>query len=123
MYASIQIVGNLANFEVKQTGEKTFAKFSVATSSWSKEGGKKTTWYNVVCWNGRTAEFLADKVGKGTKVFVTGELQQRTYTDKNGAEKTALEVVVSAYNGTILILSEWVGGSSEPAITDDEVPF
>lgn len=123
MYASIQIVGNLANFEVKQAGEKTFAKFSVATNSWSKEGGKKTTWYNVVCWNGRTAEFLADKVGKGTKVFVTGELQQRTYTDKNGAEKTALEVVVSAYNGTILILSEWAGGSSEPAITDDEVPF
>lgn len=123
MYASIQIVGNLANFEVKQSGEKTFAKFSVATSSWSKEGGKKTTWYNVVCWNGRTAEFLADKVGKGTKVFVTGELQQRTYTDKNGAEKTALEVVVSAYNGTILILSEWAGDSSEPAITDDEVPF
>ena len=123
MYASIQIVGNLANFEVKQVGEKTFAKFSVATSSWSKEGGKKTTWYNVVCWNGRTAEFLADKVGKGTKVFVTGELQQRTYTDKNGAEKTALEVVVSAYNGTILILSEWAGSSSEPAITDDEVPF
>jgi len=123
MYASIQIVGNLANFEVKQAGEKTFAKFSVATNSWSKEGGKKTTWYNVVCWNGRTAEFLADKVGKGTKVFVTGELQQRTYTDKNGAEKTALEVVVSAYNGTILILSEWAGSSSEPAITDDEVPF
>lgn len=125
MYASMQIVGNVANFEVKQTGDKTFAKFSVATTSWSKAGGKKTTWYNVVCWNQNLAEFLSNKIAKGSKVFVTGELQQREYTDKNGATKTAIELVVSAFNGTVLILSDWSDGSSESKTeaVDDEVPF
>jgi single stranded DNA-binding protein len=124
MYASLQIVGNVANFEVKQNGDKSFAKFSVATTSWSKEG-KKTSWYNVVCWNKNLSEFLNGKVGKGSKVFVTGEPQMREYTDKNGATKTSNELVVSPFNGTVVILSEWLNGesTSQESVMDNDVPF
>lgn len=125
MYASLQIVGNVGNFELKKAGEKTFAKFGVATTSWSKADGKKTTWYNVVCWNAMLSEFLAQNMGKGSKVFVTGELQQREYTDKNGATKTSIELVVSPFNGTVLILSEWTsnGAAEEDSPIDDSIPF
>jgi single-strand DNA-binding protein len=125
MYASLQIVGNVGNFELKKAGEKTFSKFGVATTSWSKGDGKKTTWYNVVCWNAMLSEFLAQNMGKGSKVFVTGELQQREYTDKNGTTKTSIELVVSPFNGTVLILSEWAsnGAAEEDSPIDDSVPF
>lgn len=123
MYASIQVIGNVGNFELKETNDKKFARFSVATSSWSKEGGKKTTWYNVVCWNGKLSEFLSGKVAKGSKVFVTGELQQREYTDKNGVTKTSTDVVVSPFNGTIIILSDWAEGSAADTPDDSDIPF
>jgi len=125
MYASLQIVGNVGNFELKKAGEKTFSKFGVATTSWSKSDGKKTTWYNVVCWNTMLSEFLAQNMGKGSKVFVTGELQQREYTDKNGATKTSIELIVSPFNGTVLILSEWAskGATEEDSPIDNSVPF
>ena len=122
MYASSQVLGNVGNFELKEANDKKFARFSVATSGWSKENGKKTTWYNVVCWNGKLSEFLSNKVAKGSKVFVTGELQQREYTDMNGAVKTAIDVVVSPFSGTVIILSDWAEGAAAEPI-DDSVPF
>ena len=38
------------------------------------------------------AEAIADQLQKGDTVLVTGTLTQNTYTDKEGKERTALEI-------------------------------
>lgn len=57
-------------------------KFSVATKkSWKDENNEwkeKTQWHNVVAF-GKGFEQLADRLVKGTHVFVQGELSTREY--------------------------------------------
>ena len=52
----------------------------------------QTEWFRVVLWD-TLAETAVDHLCKGNAVFVEGRLQSRTYTDKEGAERTVVEVV------------------------------
>lgn len=49
------------------------------------------TFRRVALW-GKKAEHLADQIGKGSMVHVSGREETRTYTTKNGVEGTSLEV-------------------------------
>jgi single-strand DNA-binding protein len=66
------------------------ANFSLATSRrWKDKSGEKqeqTEWHNVVAF-GRTAEVIAQYVGKGSKLYVEGRLQTRSWDDKQSGEK------------------------------------
>ena len=68
------------------------AKFSVATSSRTKDGGDKTEWHNVVAWD-KLAELCGRLIGKGSKVYIEGRLQTREYTDRDGNRRWSTEVV------------------------------
>jgi len=48
--------------------------------------------FNVTAW-GQTAEFITNYGGKGRLVAVDGRLQTRKYTNKDGIEVTAFEIV------------------------------
>lgn len=48
--------------------------------------------FNVTAW-GQTAEFISNYGGKGRLVAVDGRLQSRKYTNKDGVEVTAIEIV------------------------------
>lgn len=48
--------------------------------------------FNVTAW-GQTAEFISNYGGKGRLVAVDGRLQTRKYTNKDGVEVTAFEIV------------------------------
>lgn len=51
-----------------------------------------TDWRNVVCW-GQLAEFAEKYLKKGKSVYVTGELQDRSWDDKqSGAKRTVTEI-------------------------------
>lgn len=54
---------------------------------------RQTDFINCVAWRSN-AEFLSKWFRKGDSLAVTGELQTRQYTDKNGNKRTATEVVV-----------------------------
>jgi single-strand DNA-binding protein len=54
----------------------------------------EATFHNVVVWK-RTAEVVCKYLKKGRLVEVTGRVQERTWTDKDGNERTTPEV--SAY--------------------------
>jgi len=74
------------------------AKFSVATSeSWKDADGNKqehTEWHNVVAWR-KLAEICGQYLHKGSKVFVEGKLQTRSWDDKNtGTKKYMTEIVI-----------------------------
>jgi len=69
----------------------TVASLAVAIGSSEKE---ETLWLGVVAFGG-LAEILA-KHAKGDTLSVSGRLQRRTWTDRDGAERQDLRVIADA---------------------------
>lgn len=89
-------LGNLAkDVEVKATTNSKVANFTIAINKKynDKEGNEKesASFINCVAW-GKLAEEL-EGATKGTRVFVSGSLQTRTYDDAYGNKKYITEVV------------------------------
>ena len=91
------LIGNLgADPEIRTTGSGTrVAQFSVATSrSWTNQGGEqqeKTEWHRVVAW-ARLADVVERFLKKGDRVYIEGEIQYRSYEDKDGVTKYSTEI-------------------------------
>ena len=89
---SLTIAGVLGKDpELKQVGQDQVLSFTVADSQ-GKE--KPTLWWNCQLW-GKRATTLQQYMAKGQKVTVSGNIQMREYTDKNGDKKTAMDVRVN----------------------------
>jgi single-strand DNA-binding protein len=89
---SLTIAGVLGKDpELKQVGQDQVLSFTVADSQ-GKE--KPTLWWNCQMW-GKRATILQQYMYKGQKVTVSGNIQMREYTDKNGDKKTAMDVRVN----------------------------
>lgn len=52
---------------------------------------KRQIFFDVVAWRG-TAEFVSKWFSKGQMILVMGELQTRSYEDKNGNRRKAYEI-------------------------------
>lgn len=77
----------------------TICNVTIATSrQWKdKTSGEKqeeTEWHRVV-FRDRLAEIAGEYLRKGRSVYVEGRLKTRKYTDKDGVEKYATEVVAT----------------------------
>lgn len=59
-----------------------------------RDGEKKeeTEWHDVVVF-GKTAEVAQQYLVKGSEVYIEGRLHTRKYTDKQGVERYATEVI------------------------------
>jgi len=73
------------------------ASFPLATSEiyTDKRSGEKketTDWHDIVLWRG-LAEVAEKYLRKGTKIYVEGKLKKRSWTDKEGHQRYATEVV------------------------------
>jgi single-strand DNA-binding protein len=83
--------------ELKYTPQGTaVAKLSLATNERTKSGGEwteKTEWHNIVLW-ARTAEIAGEYVKKGSKVYIEGRLQTRSWDDKASGQKKYMTEVV-----------------------------
>ena len=53
---------------------------------------KQTDFIDVVAWR-KTAEFVSRWFTKGMMIIVTGSIQSRSWQDKNGNNRTSVEVV------------------------------
>ena len=53
---------------------------------------KQTDFINIVAWR-KTAEFVSQWFTKGVMIIVTGSIQSRRWQDKNGNNRTSIEVV------------------------------
>ncbi len=110
------LIGNLGKDpEVRsmQNGGKV-ANLSLATSeSWrdkaTGERKEKTEWHRVVIF-GNLAEIAEKYLKKGSKVYVSGSLQTRKWTDQSGAEKYSTEVVLQGFGGELTMLDGKGGG-------------
>jgi len=105
------LVGNLGRDpEVRRTGNgDPIVSFSVATAeSWKDkatgERKERTEWHNVTIFNEALGKIAEQYCKKGTKVYLEGQLQTREYTDKDGNQRKAIEVVLQRYRGELTLL-------------------
>jgi single-strand DNA-binding protein len=96
----VQIIGRLGRDpEMRYTPQGTpVTNFSVATGGrWTDRNGNErddTEWFRVEAWD-RLAETCNQYLSKGREVYIEGRLKTRKYTDRDGNERTAVEVVAS----------------------------
>jgi single-strand DNA-binding protein len=107
----VQLIGNVGKDpEIRRTQDgRPVANFSVATSeSWrDKNSGEKkeiTDWHNIVCFNEKLCEVIEKYVRKGSKIYVEGAQKTRKWQDQQGNDRYSTEVVLQAFNGTIVLL-------------------
>jgi len=100
--ATIYLRGNLgADPELKVTPQgTTVCNFSVGCTPRLKKDDQwvdgETTWFRIAIW-GKDAETAIDVLHKGTQVDICGNVTNRKYVDKEGLEKTSLEVNAKTY--------------------------
>lgn len=127
----IAIMGRLSRDpELRQTTTgKSVASFTLACSRGRKDASGKdlVDWIPVVAWE-HTAEFVCKYFEKGSLIAIDGRLQSRTYKDRDGNNRTAIEIVANNAN---FAGSKSTGGGSnsvpaggsynEPTVQYDEI--
>lgn len=135
----VMLIGNAGRDpEIRHTsaGNKV-ASFSLATSeSWKdKSTGarhERTEWHRISVFNDGLIGVIEKYVRKGTKLYLSGKLQTRKWTDQQGQEKYTTEIVLGPYGCELLLLGgksdgqDSGGAQADPVPTDvgdDEIPF
>ena len=97
------IMGRLvADPQLRQTTTgKNVASFRIACDRGRRDpnGQNQADFLDVVAWD-RTAEFVCRYFQKGSLIAVDGRLQTRSYQDKNGNNRQAVEIVANNVNFT-----------------------
>lgn len=130
MINSVVIMGRLTKDPELKTTQSglSVASFTVAVDrKYQKGSERQADFLNVVAWR-QTAEFVEKYFTKGSMIAIQGSIQTRTYEDKNGNKRTAVEIVADnvSFCGS-------KGGSGKPnlnvsnddfeEIGDDDLPF
>ena len=97
----VAIMGRLARDpELRQTTTgKSVASFTIACDRGRRDanGQNVADWIPVTAWD-RTAEFVCNYFQKGSMIAIDGRLQSRSYQDKSGNNRTAIEIVANNVN-------------------------
>lgn len=109
------LLGNVGKDpEIRSTGGGTMvANFTLATTDRQKDASgnwqDRTEWHNLVAFS-RLAEIVRDYVKKGSKLFIEGKIQTRSWDDKeSGQKRYRTEIIV---NDLSLLSSREDGSSS-----------
>lgn len=137
MLNSAILMGRLtADPELRTTNSNiSVCPFTVAVDrAYQKQGEEKQTdFINCVAWR-HNAEFVTKYFTKGQMIAVEGSIQTRSYEDKDGNKRTAVEVVVdrasfcggkneNASNNTQANISTPDVVFDEAASFSDDLPF
>ncbi len=134
----VMLIGHLGSDpELRYTeGNVPVTTFNVATNeSYKDQNGnlvERTEWHRIVAWR-KLAELFAEYLKKGSKIYLEGKLQTRSWDDKDGNKRYTTEVVVNEF---MFLDSKGGGGQQagggaptappEPAPggeKDDDLPF
>ena len=92
MINKVILLGNLGKDpEIRSTqGGQQVANFTIATNRrWRDRDGNRqeqTEWHYIVAW-GRQAEIAGQYLTRGSKIYLEGRLQTRSWEDRNSGEK------------------------------------
>lgn len=118
MFNLVVLTGRLtADPELKTTQNGiSVTSFSIAVDRRYRAGEERQTdFINIVAWR-QSAEFVAKYFKKGNMIGIEGSIQTRKYTDKNGNNRTAFEVVA---NNVQFVETK---RDSAPSATEDTAP-
>lgn len=97
----VMLIGRLgADPEMRYTASGTaVTNFRVACTRRRRAGQEgdvreETDWFTVVAWD-KLAEITNSYLNKGSKVYVEGRLQTRSWDDQSGQKRYATEVVAN----------------------------
>lgn len=97
MYNKVIMMGRIVNdLELKSTPSGvSVLSFRIAVDRRFQTKGeeKKTDFLNIVAWRNE-AEFISRYFAKGRMILIEGEIQTRSYQDKNGNTAYVTEIVV-----------------------------
>ena len=95
---SVTLVGNVTRDpELRYTaGGAAKVAFGLAVNRrWqnrqTQEWEEQVSFFNVVAWR-EMAENVAESIAKGSRIVVTGRLEQRSWETENGEKRTVVEV-------------------------------
>ncbi len=97
MFNLVVLTGRLtADPELKTTPNGvSVTTFSIAVSRRYRAGEEtQADFINIVAWR-QTAEFITKYFKKGSMIGIEGSIQTRRYTDKDGKNRTAFEVIAN----------------------------
>jgi len=139
MLNKVTLIGNIGadpEFRTFDNGDRV-ANLSLATSErWkdknSGEKKEKTEWHRVVVF-GKLVEIIESYVKKGSKLYLEGQIETRSWEDQSGDKKYSTEIVLRGFGGKMVMLdSKGDAPASGPASTpapaaadelEDEIPF
>lgn len=122
------IIGNVVRDPEMRTtpSGQTVASFAVATNLvWKDKEGKrqkKAEFHNIVAWR-RLADIIGQYVKKGSKIYIEGRIETRTWDDQNGIKRYRTEIIADN-----MILLDRAGASQDaesytaPAEPKNDVP-
>lgn len=109
------ITGNLTKDpDLSETANGTiYCNFSIAVNRAmpDSDGNKQTDFFNCTAWKQR-AEIICKYCKKGSKVLIEGEMQSRSYEDKDGHRQTGWNVNVNNI--------EFLGGRQENSDNEEQ---
>ena len=124
------------------TGQ-TVVSFSLATNfAWKDTNGEKqekTEFHNIVAWR-KLPEIITQYLKKGSRIYLEGRLQTRSWEDQNGIKKYRTEIIAdnmimldnksansspmnSTNNTEEFVSQKKTDESSEEEINIEDIPF
>lgn len=123
----VSMIGRLTKTpDIRQTNTgKNVCSFTLAVNRRYKDAQGNTTadFFPVQAWE-KLAELCVRYLDKGSKVFVSGELRNRSYEAKDGSKRTVTEIIANEI--------EFLSPKAEPAtppveewqqVEDSDLPF
>ncbi|HEX5506468.1 MAG TPA: single-stranded DNA-binding protein [Thermomicrobiales bacterium] len=132
----VQVIGNLgADPEARYLPSgQAVTNFRVAVNRQRRDpqgnAVEETEWFRCVAFD-KLGEIAGEYLHRGRQVYVEGRLQTRKYTDRDGIERTAVEIVASDLvllgdrreEGAGARAGAESGVPTADELADDEVPF
>lgn len=131
--STVTLVGNLTRDPELRftTGGRAAANFGLAVNRRYQVNGEwqeQVSFFNCVAW-GDMGQNLAASCVKGTRVVITGRLEQRSYETKEGEKRSSVEVIVEDCGPSlrwaraeIERITRDAGQASQPASSGDRAP-
>lgn len=123
----VTLIGNVGKDpEIRSTQSgKKIANLTIATSeSWndrqSGERKERTEWHRVAVMSDALAGVVERYVKKGSKLYLSGQLQTRKWTDQSGQERYTTEIVLSGFGSELIMLDGKSSGSTSDQPRDPE---
>jgi single-strand DNA-binding protein len=120
------LVGNLGRDPEVRTlpsGDRVVSFSLATTESWrDKNTGERkdrTEWHNISIFNENLGKIAEQYCRKGSKIYLEGQLATREYTDKDGNQRKATDVVLQRFRGELTLLDS-KGGRGESGDYDSQ---